>query len=153
MQGYQPSTIATRLGITRRQTYRLLKKATPDYIPTDRISDSWKSARTTIVRLLTSLGIEGKELAEWLNVDDGTISHYKYSTPGGTPVIKIELMHDTDTTTGELLKAGAYSVGVAGKSGYVCLHSLTTNRLHFVTGADLQGDIRILEISGVDNGR
>lgn len=153
MQGFQPTTIARRLGITRRQAYRLLKRSTPSYVPTDRISHTWVSARGTVVRLLESVGISGQELAEWFKVDEGTISHYKYAKPGGCPVIRIELLHDTETGTGEEIKAGAFYVGIAGKAGYVCLRSATSGRLHFVTGADLKGDIRILELSGVEHGR
>ena len=153
MQGFQPKAIAERLHLSRKTVYKLLKRETPSYIPTDRISSTWKGARTTIVKLLTSLGIEGRELAEWFNCDDGTISHYKHSEPGGNPTIKIELLHDTEVSNGELIKAGGYYVGAAGKPGIVCLRSVTGNTLYFVTGADLQHDIRILELSGVANGR
>jgi hypothetical protein len=94
------------------------------------------------------MGITGRELAERFNCTERTISYYKWKEAGGVPAIKIELLHDTELPSGELLKAGVYTAHDAGKQDELCLHSVATNRLHFLKPNVLYGDIRLLSLSG-----
>ena len=150
-QGFKPSHIARQLNLTQRQTYHLLAHKTATYIPADNTNDVWRAARSTVVHLLTSLGITGKEIARLYGIHPSQITRLGKAAMGASPTIKVEIISSITVTPDEHINAGVYTLHRAGKSDTVCLVSVEDHRLYFVSPNALCGRVKVVSISGVSH--